>query len=66
MPDAPPALRYYSSLVGRWSGSLELRVTDRNALGAPLDQTTRIEGPCLRLYQQTAWSDGEVLLKRQP
>ena len=35
-------------------------------LGAPLDQTTRIEGRCLRLCQQTAWSAGEVLLERQP
>ncbi len=35
-------------------------------LGAPLDQTTRIEGRCLRLCQRTAWSAGEVLLERQP
>lgn len=39
-------------------------------LGAPMTQTTRIQGPegqpSLRLVQQTAWSAGEVLLKRQP
>ena len=38
-------------------------------LGAPMTQTTRIEGPdnepSLRLVQQTVWSAGEVLLKRQ-
>lgn len=36
------------------------------SLGALLDQTTSIEGPCLRLCQQTGWSAGEVLLHRQP
>ena len=168
MSDASPSVRYYRSLVGRWSGSFELRVKDRDALGrqplftrlvgmaarlggrariattlaaqapdrfhhttrvtrfglpllrssetitlaadgisfviegwqrflwrrepyratgtitadgqgahypitwlgAPLDQTTRIEGPegqpSLRLMQQTVWSEGKVLLERQP
>lgn len=168
MSDASPSVRYYRSLVGRWSGSFELRVKDRDALGrqplfarlvgmavrldgrariattlaaqapdrflhttrvtrfglpllrsretitlapdgisfviegwqrflwrhdpyrgegqitadasgahypitwlgAPMTQTTRIEGPegqpSLRLLQQTVWSEGQVLLKRQP
>jgi hypothetical protein len=35
-------------------------------LGAPLDQTTRIEAGGLLLTQRTAWSWGRVLLVRQP
>lgn len=35
-------------------------------LRAPLDQRTRIEAGGLRLTQRTSWSDGRVLLVRQP
>lgn len=66
MSDASPSVHYFGSLVGRWSGSFELRVKDRDAFGAPRDQTTHIEGRYLRLYLQTASSAGEVLLERQP
>ena len=66
MPDASPSVRYYRPLIGRRSGDFDPTVRDRSALGAPLNQPTRIEAYSFRLCQQTAWSAGEVLAGGQP
>jgi hypothetical protein len=61
MSDAPPAPRYYASLVGSWEGRFRVRVTSREEL-ARLPALTRLVGNAAQLagsmWMQTTL-DGE-------